>query len=139
MQFESNRAVSGNFSPFCRASDSCVSASLADRNLNKINNYVNPAIPARTHPPPTPHPCKPSATLLIHLRSRRHSIHRHEEQLLRFDRPEQSVDVVENVRENLLLGDAKLDVRVVRMRAIVNDSVHVQVQVIELGNLCAGN
>lgn len=39
------------------------------------------------------------------------------------------------VQENLVFADAKLDVIIVRMGAIMDDPVHVQIQVIKLGNL----
>lgn len=94
---------------------------------HKIYKYISSYLIVLPNIPPT--------TLLVHLRPGRNTVHGHKKQFLRFDRPEQRVDVVENVHENLLFGDAKLNVRVVRMGAIVNDSVHVQVKVVELGNL----
>lgn len=42
---------------------------------------------------------------------------------------------MENVHKYLLFRDAKLDVCVVRMRTIVDNTIHVQIQVVELGNL----
>lgn len=46
-----------------------------------------------------------------------------------------NLDVLEDIVEDLLFGNAESDVIVVRMRAVVNDSIHVQVQIVELGNL----
>lgn len=49
---------------------------------------------------------------------------------------------MENVGKNLLLRDAEVDVLVVGVGALMNDAVHVQVEVIELGNLgrrCVSN
>ena len=42
---------------------------------------------------------------------------------------------MKNVAKNLLLGDSKVRIVVVRMGAGVNDSVHIQVQIVELRDL----
>ena len=42
---------------------------------------------------------------------------------------------MEDVREDFLLADAKVHVVVVRMRADVNDAVHVEIEIVENGNL----
>ena len=45
------------------------------------------------------------------------------------------LDVVKYRGEDLLLADPKMRVVVVRVRANVDDAVHVQVQVVEFGDL----
>lgn len=61
-----------------------------------------------------------SRSLLVHLRSRRHAIDRHEHHLSRLDRFEEEINVVENVLVDLLVGDAKMYVIVVGVTAVVN-------------------
>lgn len=78
---------------------------------------------------------KSAATLLIHFGAGRHTIHGHEKQFLRLNQSEQRVNVAENVTEYLLLGDAKVYIGVIGMRAHMDDSIHVQVHVIELWQL----
>ena len=46
---------------------------------------------------------------------------------------------MEDVREDFLLADAKVHVVVVRMRADVNDAVHVEIEIVENGNLKKGS
>ena len=55
--------------------------------------------------------------------------------LLRSDDAKKALDVMKNVAKNLLLGDSKVRIVVVRMGAGVNDSVHIQVQIVELRDL----
>ena len=57
----------------------------------------------------------------------------HEEQLLGLHDLEQLVHVVEDLHDHLRL--CKLGARVVAMRAVVDDAVHVQVQVVDLGDV----
>ncbi len=45
------------------------------------------------------------------------------------------LDVVENIFENLFLGDSEMSVFVIRMRAGVDNAVHIQVKIVEFGNL----
>lgn len=63
------------------------------------------------------------------------SIDRQEKQFKRLDHVKDCLQVKENVLEDLLLCDAEMNIIVVRMRAIVDDSIHIQVKIIELGNL----
>ena len=45
------------------------------------------------------------------------------------------INILEDVCKNLFLGDSECGVIVVGVRATVNYSVHIQVQVVELRNL----
>jgi hypothetical protein len=45
---------------------------------------------------------------------------------------------VEDILEDLLLGDAEMRIEVVGMRADVYDPVHVQVQIVKLRDLYKG-
>ncbi len=58
-----------------------------------------------------------------------------EDILSRLDHPEEDLDVVEDALEYLLLRDPEVGVVVVGVRADVDDAVHVEVQVVELGDL----
>lgn len=59
-----------------------------------------------------------------------------EKQLLRLHNLEQPINVFKCLQNHLLL--CELDVRVIAMSAIVNDAIHVQVEVIEYRNIGAG-
>lgn len=78
---------------------------------------------------------KPSATLLVHLCSWCDPIYCHKEQFTRLNHAKQRVNVMKNIQEDLFLGDTELYVSIVRMRAVVYDTVHIQVKVVELWNL----
>lgn len=69
------------------------------------------------------------------MRSHRNTVHRHEEQLLRLDHVEEKFKIEKNVLENLLLCDPEVNVVIVGMRTVVDDAVHVQVEIVELGHL----
>ena len=72
---------------------------------------------------------------MIHLCPRCHSIDGHEEHLPWLDHSEEHLDVVEDVRDDLLLRNPKVWIIVVGVRAVVDDPVHVEVQVVKLRNL----
>ena len=74
---------------------------------------------------------EPPTPLLVHLGSGGHAIHCHEEHLLGRNDPEENLDVVEDVIENLLLCDSEHGIAIVGMRADVNDSIHVKIEVIK--------
>lgn len=76
-----------------------------------------------------------SASLLVHLCPRRHAVHRHEEDLERLDDPEEHLQVVEDIREDLLLGNAEVHILIVWVGALVYNPVHVQIEVVKLWNL----
>lgn len=76
-----------------------------------------------------------SANLILQIVTYRHTVDRHEEKFLRLDHVEQKFEIEENVLENLFLCDTKVYVVVVGMRAVVDDAVHVEIQVVELGHL----
>ena len=61
------------------------------------------------------------------------TVNGHEEQLLRLHDLEQLVQVVENFHNHLRLR--QLGARIIAMRAVVDDAVHVQVQVVDLGDV----
>lgn len=63
------------------------------------------------------------------------SINCEKKQLLWLDHVEKRLKVKKNVIEDLLFCDAKVDVVIIRMRAVVNDSIHIQIQVVEFWNL----
>ena len=78
---------------------------------------------------------EPAPALLVHLGAGSHSVHGHEKNLSRLDHAKQNLQVMENVREYFLLGDPEVGVVVVRVGAGVDDPVHVQVQIVKLGDL----
>lgn len=75
------------------------------------------------------------ASLLVHLCPWCHAIHRHEEDLARLDDPEEHLQVMEDVSKNLLLRNAKVDILVVRVGALMNNPVHVQIEIVKFWNL----
>ena len=77
---------------------------------------------------------------MVHLGARRDTVDGHEEELLGLDLAEQMLDVVEDLDEHLIFGKPCLGGRVgVVVGAVVNDTVHVEVEVIELGNAVFGD
>lgn len=78
---------------------------------------------------------EPSSSLLVHLCSRRHTVHRHEENLARLDDPEEHLKIMENVCKDLLLRNAKVDVFIIWVGALMNNSIHVKIEIVEFGNL----
>ena len=78
---------------------------------------------------------KPATTLLVHLRPWCHPVNGHEEHFPWLDHAEQHLDVVEDVRDDLLLCDPEVRIIVVGVRTVVDDPVHVQIQVVKLRNL----
>lgn len=74
----------------------------------------------------------PPPPLLVHLSPRGDTINGHEEQLLRLDDLEENAEVVEDVLEYLLLRNSEMRVGVIRVRAVVDDAIHVQIHVIEV-------
>lgn len=78
---------------------------------------------------------KSASSLLVHLCPWRHAVHSHEENLARLDDPEEHLQVVEDVSEDLFLGDAEVDVLIVGVGTLVNDPIHVQVEIVEFWNL----
>lgn len=81
------------------------------------------------------HKPEPSATLLVHFGPGCDSIHSHEEHLPGLDDAKEHFEVVEDVGKDLLLSDTEVYVLVVGVRALVDDPVHVQVQIIKLWDL----
>lgn len=65
----------------------------------------------------------------------RNTIDSQEEELLGFNHVEQSLKIKENVLEDLLLSYSEVYIIVVRMRAVVDDAIHVEIQTVELWNL----
>lgn len=76
-----------------------------------------------------------STSLLVHLCPWCHAVHGHEEDLPWLDDPEEHLQVMEDVSKNLLLRDAKVDIFIVGVRALVDDAVHVQIEIVKLWNL----
>ena len=76
---------------------------------------------------------KPPAPLLVHLSSGCASVNGHEEDLSRLDLGEQVVDVGIDSEDHLFLGDPEMHVSLGgrRMGTIVNDSIHVEVKIVE--------
>lgn len=70
---------------------------------------------------------KPSTSLLVHLCSRRHSIDGQKEELLGFDDGEEMRDVGEDGQEDGFFRDSEGSVVIVRVGAVMDDSVHVQI------------
>jgi hypothetical protein len=77
---------------------------------------------------------EPPTPLLVHLGARGDAVDREEEQLLGFDDGKQVRDVVEDGEEDVVFRDAERGVIVVRVRTVVDDAVHVQVEGIEFGD-----
>ncbi len=84
-----------------------------------------------------PHPSLPESpsSLLVHLCPRCHAIHRHEEDLARLDDPEEHLQVMEDVGENLFLRNAKVDILVVGVGTLMDNPIHVQIEIVKFGNL----
>lgn len=78
---------------------------------------------------------KSSSSLLVHLCPRRHAVHRHEEDLARLDDPEENLQVMEDIGKDFLLGNAEVDILVVRVGTLVDDPVHVQIEIVKFWNL----
>lgn len=76
-----------------------------------------------------------ASSLLVHLCPWRHTIHSHEEDLARLDDPEEHLQVMEDVCKNLFLRDAKVDILIVWVRTLVDDAIHVQIEIVKLWNL----
>ena len=74
--------------------------------------------------------------LLVHLRPRRDAVDGHVQQLAGADHGEEPVDVVEDALEHFFLGGWRRAVLGVEAR--VDDAVHVEVEVIELGAVGVG-
>lgn len=73
--------------------------------------------------------------LLVHLCPRGHTIHSHEENFAWLDDSEEHLQIMKNVSENLLLRDAKMHILVVWVGTLVNDPVHVQIEIVKFRNL----
>ena len=78
---------------------------------------------------------EPASPLLVHLCPWCDAIHRHEEDLARLDDPEEHFQVVEDVSKNLFLRNAKVNVLVIRVGTLVDDPIHVQIEIVKLWNL----
>lgn len=78
---------------------------------------------------------KAPAALLIHFGTWCDTIYGQEKQLLRLDQVEELVDVVVNVLKDLRLLQMEVDITIIRVRAVVDNPVHVQVEIVELRNL----
>jgi len=76
---------------------------------------------------------KSPGSLLIHLCPRRNSIDGHEEQLLWLDLPVKMLNIIEYRNEHLFLRHSEGRIVRVLVRAVVDDSIHVKVQGVELG------
>lgn len=76
-----------------------------------------------------------ASSLLVHLGPGCHTIHCHEEDLARLDDSEEHLQVMENVSENLFLRDAEVNVLIIWVGALVDDAIHIQVEIVELWNL----
>lgn len=98
-------------------------------NINRGKNFST--FPFILYPSPPESP----ASLLVHLCPWCHAIHRHEEDLARLDDPEEHLQVMEDVSKNLLLRNAKVDILVVRVGALMNNPVHVQIEIVKFWNL----
>lgn len=72
---------------------------------------------------------------MIHFCSWRHTIHRHKEDLARLDDPEKYLKIMEDVCKDLLLRNTKVDILVIRVGALMNNSIHVKIEIVEFGNL----
>lgn len=75
-----------------------------------------------------------SGALLVHLCPGGDAVDSQEEQPARAHHANERLQVVEDAFENFCLRDAVVVV-VVRVRAVVDDAVHVQVEVVKLGHL----
>ena len=69
---------------------------------------------------------EPPGALLVHLCAGRNAIDGHEKQLPRFYLPVQMLDVVEDLNEHLVLRHPVRCAVVVFVRAVVDDSVHIE-------------
>ena len=74
---------------------------------------------------------KSSTPLLIHLRSRCHAIDRHVQHLIRSRHSKQMIQIRENLGHHLVFSHSRIHIRPCAVRAVVNDTIHVQVQVID--------
>jgi hypothetical protein len=73
---------------------------------------------------------KPPGSLLVHFCPWCDAINRQKKEFLGFNLCKDMVNVLENGEENVGFGDAKVDVVVILVGAVVNDAIHVQVQVV---------
>ena len=71
-----------------------------------------------------------ASALLVHLGPGCDTIDSHKEGALRADDVEEMINVGENLSKDLLLSDAEERIDVVGMRAVVDDAVHVQIEVV---------
>lgn len=71
-------------------------------------------------------------TNLVHFSSRSNSINSHEEHFARFNHSEEKVYVMEYISKYVLLRDPKVNVFIIRMGAVMDDPVHVQIQIVKL-------
>lgn len=76
-----------------------------------------------------------SSSLLVHFCSWCHTIHSHKEDFARLDDPEEHLQVMKDVCKNLFLRNAKVDILIIRVGALMDDSIHVKVEIVEFWNL----
>lgn len=72
------------------------------------------------------------ASLLVHLCPGCHTIHCHEKDLAWLNNSKENLHIVEDVSKNLLLRDAKMDILIIWMGALMNDPIHVQIEIVKL-------
>lgn len=72
---------------------------------------------------------------MVHFCSWRNAVHRHEEHLARLNDPEEHLQIVEDVGKNLLLRNSEVDILVVGVGALMDDSIHVEIEIVEFRNL----
>jgi hypothetical protein len=82
---------------------------------------------------------EPSTALLVHLCTGSDAVDGHIEHLLGLDLPKQVVHVREDGREDLLLRQPEVGIVVVRVGAVVDDAVEVEVEVVEFGDGLLGD
>lgn len=76
-----------------------------------------------------------SSSLLVHFCSWCHTIHGHKEDLARLDDPEEHLQVMKDVCKNLFFRNAKVDILIIRVGALMDNSIHVKVEIVEFWNL----
>lgn len=78
------------------------------------------------------------SSLLVHLCPRCHTIHCHEENFARLDDSEEYLHVMEDVSKNLLLRNAKVNILIIWVWTLMNNPVHVQIEIVKFWNLKRG-
>ena len=78
---------------------------------------------------------KATGTLLVDLGTGRNTVNSHIKEFLGSNLAKEMLDVGKDVEEDLLFGDAGMHIIGIAMRAGMNQTVHVQVEIVKLWNV----